>query len=217
MFRVLTLLLLFASQCFGAERYNGSAWETVPAKRWNGSAWVDTIQYRYDGAQWVDITPSGGSSPGSVGITSYTTESAGRSAGTIYLTKYTATAGQVNCLHALTRYVNSTGESIDIGLWTSTGTLLGYVNVAGGSENTPSWKNGQLASAITLENTEYWIGAVSDDVSWALYYDNAAGNGRGTVSGTLGSLGNITPPSPTAGQQLTFYADYQEGSCGNPQ
>lgn len=62
MLRVLIALLLFASPLWAAERWNGSAWETVPAKRYNGSAWVDTKQYRYNGSAWVDITPSGGTS-----------------------------------------------------------------------------------------------------------------------------------------------------------
>lgn len=156
-------------------------------------------------------------SNGSIGITTYNTESSSRAASTIYLSKYTATAGNINCLYALTRYVNTGGTSIDIGIWNSAGTFLGYVNAAGNGESVATWKNGKIASTITLASADYWIGAVSDDASWSMYYDNTAGNGRGTVVGTLGSLGNITPPTTTVGQQYTFYADYQEDSCVNPQ
>jgi len=153
--------------------------------------------------------------PGGIGQLTYNTEGLGREAGYIYTSSYTATAGQVNCIHLVTRYVES-GNSFEVGIWTSTGTFLGSAQNTPAGASVPTMYNVALASPITLTATTYFIGMISNDATWSLYYDNTAGSGRSAVAGTLGSLTNITPPSPTAGQQYAVSLDYQEGTCGAP-
>ena len=155
------------------------------------------------------------SSDGYVGTSDNGALSAGLGNTLIYLSKFDATAGQVGYAHAYVKYLGASGNKIEIGLWESDGTFItSQTSSAYWANQNDVWINLALSSAVTLSATDYIVGAITDDTNWQLGNDNGTGSGygAGTVSGTLGSLGDITPPTFSGNS----YSIVFDNSSGDP-
>ena len=156
----------------------------------------------------------GGSSEGIVGTIDHTAESAGRN-GDLQLSPYTASAsGSIGYAHVYINFIG-TGQTIEVGFWTSTGTFItsGSVTV-GSSISAPQWVNFPLDSpASSTLGTDYVLGCISTDTAYSLWDDDSP-NGHAAVSATLGSLTDISVPSFTSAGRYTIILN---NTAGDPE
>ncbi len=96
-------------------------------------------------------------------------------------------------------------------MWESNGTFLKSIQQSypSGLSSTPAWVNPQVDNELTfVATTKYIIGIVTDTSSSILdvWDDNlgGTGNGHGSVAGTVGNLGDLTPPSYSSTGNYTF-------------